>query len=304
MDSDDNVSKTENTHAQARMIFLAVMLLAFVWGGLFIALPRSPVNRVLYKTCKRIYKSRSDTDKWAVTPIVTRIFHPAIWVLHYEIFLCGLPRRFSVILRLSLCERCAGRRFDRTALGNGCWRRRFGGPTYPGADDATTQALFVPFVIYRGEVFSIGEESGARALAFANEKIELDVSIGASLAADASEDDDREGMPDLDFLFEIGPQIIYHAAKHNYDYWTGHFDIKLRTRAVIGTDFHSFDEQGYIVEPAFVYEFKSKRDSQLEVQFDIEILNGASAEQYLHNVEAQYATAANVMPMRVISARS
>ena len=168
----------------------------------------------------------------------------------------------------------------------------FSGPTYPGADDATTQALFVPFVIYRGEVFSIGEESGARALAFANEKIELDVSLGASLAADASEDDDREGMPDLDFLFEIGPQIIYHAAKHNYDYWTGHFDIKLRTRAVIGTDFNSFDEQGYIVEPAFVYEFKSKRDSQLEVQFDIEILNGSERlNEYFYNVEAQYATA-------------
>lgn len=167
----------------------------------------------------------------------------------------------------------------------------FSGPTYPGADDATTQALFIPFIIYRGEVFSIGEESGARALAFANEKIELDVSLGASLAADASEDDDREGMPDLDFLFEIGPQIIYHAARHDYDYWTGHFDIKLRTRAVIGTDFNSFDEHGYIVEPAFVYEFKSKRDSQLEVQVDIEILSGSERlNEYFYNVEQQYET--------------
>lgn len=167
----------------------------------------------------------------------------------------------------------------------------FAGPAYPGADDQTAQALFVPFVIYRGEVFSIGEESGARAVAFANEKVEFDISLGASLAADASEDDDREGMPDLDFLFEIGPQIIYHAARHDFDYWTGHFDIKLRTRAVIGTDFNSFDEHGYIVEPAFVYEFKSKRDSRLEVQFDIEILSGSERlNEYFYNVDAAYAT--------------
>ena len=115
----------------------------------------------------------------------------------------------------------------------------FSGPTYPGSDDATSQALFVPFVIYRGEVFSIGEESGARALAYADERVELDVSLGASLAADASEDADREGMPDLDFLFEIGPQVIFHAAKYDFAYWTGHVDLKLRARAVISTDFNS-----------------------------------------------------------------
>jgi outer membrane scaffolding protein for murein synthesis (MipA/OmpV family) len=167
----------------------------------------------------------------------------------------------------------------------------FAGPAYPGADDQTAQALFVPFIIYRGDVFSIGEEGGARAVAFINEKVELDISLGASLSADASEDADREGMPDLDFLFEIGPQIIYHAARHDFDYWVGHFDIKLRTRAVIGTDFSSFDEHGYIVEPAFVYELKSKRDSRLEVRFDIEILSGSKRlNEYFYSVDPEYET--------------
>lgn len=168
----------------------------------------------------------------------------------------------------------------------------FSGPTYPGSDDATTQALFVPFVIYRGEVFSIGEESGARALAFANEKFEIDISLGASLAADTSEDADREGMPDLDFLFEIGPQVIYHAAKYEHKNWTSHFDIKLRTRAVIATDFGSFKEQGFIVEPAFVYELKSKRDRHLEFQLDVEIISANERlNEYFYNVDADYVTA-------------
>lgn len=167
----------------------------------------------------------------------------------------------------------------------------FSGPTYPGADDATTQALFVPFIIYRGEVFSIGEESGARALAFANEKFEFDISLGASLAADTSEDADRQGMPDLDFLFEIGPQVIYHAAKLEHQNWVSHFDMKLRARAVIGTDFGSFTDQGYIIEPALVYELKSKQNSQLELQLDLEMISGSERlNEYFYNVDPAYVT--------------
>jgi outer membrane scaffolding protein for murein synthesis (MipA/OmpV family) len=166
----------------------------------------------------------------------------------------------------------------------------FSGPTYPGADDSTTQALFIPYVIYRGEVFSIGEESGVRAVAFANEKFEFDISLGASLAADASEDDDRDGMPDLEFLFEIGPQIIYHAAQYEHKSWTSHFDIKLRTRAIIATDLGSFEDQGYIVEPAFVYELKSKRNRHLEIQLDIEMINGSERlNEYFYDVDSRYA---------------
>ena len=100
-------------------------------------------------------------------------------------------------------------------------------------------------------------------------------------------------MPDLDFLFEIGPQVIFHAAKTDFDHWTGHFDLKLRTRAVIGTDFNSFDDRGAIVEPAFVYELKSKRDSRRELQFDIEVLYGSERlNEYFYDVDPIYATAA------------
>lgn len=167
----------------------------------------------------------------------------------------------------------------------------FSGPTYPGSDDATSQALFVPFVIYRGEVFSIGEESGARALAFASDTWELDISLGASLAADTDEDADREGMPDMDFLFEIGPQVIYHAATIEHKNWRSHFDVKLRARAVIATDFASFDDQGYIIEPALVYELKSKRDSRLEWQLDLEVISGSERlNEYFYDVDPHYAT--------------
>ena len=58
--------------------------------------------------------------------------------------------------------------------------------------------------IYRGDIFSVGDEGAFRALAFANDRVELDLSLGASLPANSEDDADRRGMPDLDFLFEVG----------------------------------------------------------------------------------------------------
>lgn len=45
---------------------------------------------------------------------------------------------------------------------------------------------------------------------------EFDISFDGLFPADSDENDDRKGMPDLDFLFEVGPQLIAHAAKYDF----------------------------------------------------------------------------------------
>ena len=165
----------------------------------------------------------------------------------------------------------------------------FSGPSYPAADDETTAAFLSPFVIYRGDIFSVGDEGALRALAFANDTLELDLSLGASLPADSEDDADREDMPDLDFLFEIGPQLIWHAARHDFKRWRGEFDIKLRARSVISLV--DFDTHGFLVEPAFVYELKSKTRRHLSWQADIELLYGNKRlNRYFYEVADRYAT--------------
>ncbi|MBL6642505.1 MAG: MipA/OmpV family protein [PS1 clade bacterium] len=165
----------------------------------------------------------------------------------------------------------------------------FSGPAYPAANDETTAAFASPFVIYRGPVFSVGDEGALRALAFANDTVELDLSLGASLPADSEDDADREGMPDLDFLFEIGPQLIWHAAQHDFKRWRGEFDIKLRARSVIS--FADFDTHGFLFEPTFVYELKSKTRRHLSWQADVELLYGNKRlNRYFYNVAPPYVT--------------
>lgn len=164
----------------------------------------------------------------------------------------------------------------------------FSGPSYPAADDETTAAFLSPFVIYRGDIFSVGDEGALRALAFANDTLELDLSLGASLPADSEDDADREGMPDLDFLFEIGPQLIWHAGRHNFKNWQGIFDVKMRARSVISLV--DFDTHGLLFEPAFVYELKSKTKRHLSWQADVELLFGNDRlNRYFYEVADEYA---------------
>ena len=52
-----------------------------------------------------------------------------------------------------------------------------------------------PYVIYRGDIFSVGDEGAFRALAFANDRVELDLSLGASLPANSEDDADAGACP-------------------------------------------------------------------------------------------------------------
>jgi outer membrane scaffolding protein for murein synthesis (MipA/OmpV family) len=165
----------------------------------------------------------------------------------------------------------------------------FSGPAYPAADDETTAAFISPYVIYRGDIFSVGDEGAFRALAFSNDSVELDLSLGASLPANSEDDADRRNMPDLDFLFEIGPQLIWHAGRHDYRQWEGVFDIKLRARSVISLA--DFDTKGFLFEPTFVYEWQSKTRLHLSWQAELELLYGNERlNRYFYEVADPHVT--------------
>ena len=201
----------------------------------------------------------------------------------------ALKNNFTLLIALSagLISTAIAEELDEPLWEAGFVAAAFSGPAYPAADDEATAAFMSPYVIYRGDIFSVGDEGAFRALAFANDRVELDLSLGASLPANSEDDADRRGMPDLDFLFEIGPQLIWHAARHDFGQWQGDFDVKLRARSVISLG--DFDSQGYLFEPTFVYELKSKTRRHLNWQADLELLYGNDRlNRYFYEVsEAQ-----------------
>ena len=97
-----------------------------------------------------------------------------------------------------------------------------------------------------------GEENrGAVSGRFINrDRFEFDVSLSAAFPVESGNNDARRDMPDLDFLFGIGPQVRFKLINE-----PGHrtLNLNLQARAVYSTDFSSISSQGYVFDPELSY---------------------------------------------------
>lgn len=115
-------------------------------------------------------------------------------------------------------------------------------PDYPGAASASTRAIVVPVLIYRGPVLRI-DDGGIRGRVFNSADWSLDLS--ATGAFNAKADGLRQGMPALDYLFGIGPQVVYKG-------WLQHGagpSLHLKLRALMSTDLRHLDGRGFSIDP-------------------------------------------------------
>lgn len=79
-------------------------------------------------------------------------------------------------------------------------------PHYRGSDQSRTYALPVPYFVYRGEILKADRE-GVRGLFLRTDRVDVNLSLGASLSVRSSDTPAREGMPDLKPSFELGPTV-------------------------------------------------------------------------------------------------
>lgn len=79
-------------------------------------------------------------------------------------------------------------------------------PDYRGSSEARAYVLPAPYFVYRGD-FLKADRHGARAVFFKDDRVDLNLSVGASLPVDSSENAARNGMPDLKPSIELGPSL-------------------------------------------------------------------------------------------------
>jgi outer membrane protein len=101
-------------------------------------------------------------------------------------------------------------------------------PDYRGADRSRTYALPVPYFVYRGEVLR-ADRHGLRGVFFDSDRIDLNLSVGASLPVRSSESPARAGMPDLKPSIEFGPALDVNLWRH--DDRRTKLDLRLPLRA-------------------------------------------------------------------------
>ena len=138
-------------------------------------------------------------------------------------------------------------------------------PDYPAAGQNTLRTIAAPVPIYRGRIWRVGGEDNRGAVSgrfIRSDKYEFDVTLSAAFPVDSGSNDARRDMPDLDYLFGIGPQLRFKLINE-----PGHrkLNLNLQARAVYSTDFSSVHSQGYVFNPKLTYRREHLGDLDLNV---------------------------------------
>lgn len=139
------------------------------------------------------------------------------------------------------------------------WELRLAGfgryaPVYPGADESDLTLLPIPIPVYRGSFLSFGEnlDQVARGDITETDRLRLGVDLDFTFGEDSSEIAARRGMPDLDFMFELGPELEIRLS--NRPPGQGEFLLSLQLRAGISFDGLDPSSQGFLFNPQFEYQ--------------------------------------------------
>lgn len=125
----------------------------------------------------------------------------------------------------------------------------FGGggliPAYPAAGRSEARAIALPWLVYRGELLR-SDERGVRGRLAQVSDLEFTLNFNGALGGGRG-DGARAGMPDLDWLGEVGPSLRWTA-------WRSasrdtRVTLDLPVRAVFGTDFSRIRYRGFVVAP-------------------------------------------------------
>ncbi len=159
-------------------------------------------------------------------------------------------------------------------------------PDYPAASRSRVQALPLPYFIYRGRFFH-SDQSGVRLEALRQPRFELDVSFGASLASNSGNSGVRQGLPDLDYLLEAGPNLRVILARFSP---SSRLSLELPVRSVISTDFLHFSDRGFLFAPRLSYLDRplSDRGLRLHVQLGPDFAT-EKLQDYFYEVAPQFA---------------
>jgi outer membrane scaffolding protein for murein synthesis (MipA/OmpV family) len=203
----------------------------------------------------------------------------------------SLRRRLSSIAMLLLAGLAAGQALAAEKplweLGVGMSVLSF--PDYRGSDESSFFAIPFPYVVYRG-TFLKADKDGIRGSFFDNGRIDLNVSVGASVPVSSDENRARQGMPDLQPTVELGPSLdltLWRTQDRRYT-----LDLRLPARAAF-TVMGGMDYVGWEFSPRVVLDVS---DFAGNAGLNLGLLAGPMygserSHDYFYSVAPQYANA-------------
>ena len=161
-------------------------------------------------------------------------------------------------------------------------------PDYPAAGQNHFNGIALPFPIYRGDFIRSDSKGLLRGRLIHSQNFELDVSFSGSLDADSDDNDARRGMPDLDYMAEVGPRLQWTFARAAR--WA-RMDLELPVRAVFSTDFSSVEHRGFLVEPQLAYQHENFLDTGAKLKLGLStIFADEDLQDYFYQVDVPFVT--------------
>lgn len=164
-------------------------------------------------------------------------------------------------------------------------------PDYPASSEMSFNGLALPYGIYRGEVLRVDDEDGARLVPVETQAYEISLSAGASFGARSEGRGVREGLPDLDPLIELGPQVIFRGPGFGPPSRRGQLDFALQARVVASLDFDnaSATYRGVVFEPEVEARWPDALGRGTELRTSIGPIFATQAlQEYFYEVAPQF----------------
>lgn len=165
-------------------------------------------------------------------------------------------------------------------------------PAYPSSSDQNFTALPIPYPVYRGKIFSFGQdlEEIASGQLLSTNRINLSVGLSASFPESSDKLSGRTGMPDLDFLVEAGPEI--NMALNGGPDDDRELLLSLQVRAAVSIDDLDATGRGFSFNPELEYLARDFLDAKTELRFRISPIWGTrDYTDFFYGVAPEYATA-------------
>ena len=158
---------------------------------------------------------------------------------------------------------------------------------YPGAVESNRFIFPVPYFTYRSPKFEV--DRGFRSFLYDSDNIVLDISADFGLPVDSEDTRARKGMPDLDFMLQIGPSLEFKLNDRSKSYFDARFEIPVRVAFV--TDLPNVDHIGYQVEPRFSFDHRRSASAPVAHKTTIGIKFATQDfHAYYYDVAPEYAT--------------
>jgi outer membrane scaffolding protein for murein synthesis (MipA/OmpV family) len=136
---------------------------------------------------------------------------------------------------------------SRLVLGVGIGGLRL--PDYPGAAEHRDLLLPFPYVVYHSRYLDVNHDQ-VRGKLFSSERFALDVDFGGAVSVDSSRDPERQGMPNLDWMGEVGPALRYKAWRDADE--TTQLNVIAPLRAAASASGLRLHHRGWVFEPRAV----------------------------------------------------